>query len=33
MNRIEIWDPARWQQYSAEQETKFSELSERSSRV
>lgn len=28
MNRIEIWDPARWQQYSAEQETKFSELSE-----
>ncbi len=28
MNRIEIWDPARWQQYSTEQETKFSELSE-----
>ncbi len=28
INRIEIWDPARWQQYSAEQETKFSELSE-----
>jgi MraZ protein len=28
MNRIEIWDPARWQQYSVEQETKFSELSE-----
>ena len=28
MNRIEIWDPARWQQYSADQETKFSELSE-----
>ena len=28
MNRVEIWDPARWQQYSAEQETKFSELSE-----
>ena len=28
MNRIEIWDPSRWQQYSAEQETKFSELSE-----
>ena len=28
MNRIEIWDPARWQQYSAEQEPKFSELSE-----
>ena len=28
MNRLEIWDPARWQQYSAEQETKFSELSE-----
>ena len=28
MNRIEIWDPPRWQAYSAEQEEKFSELSE-----
>jgi MraZ protein len=28
MNRIEIWDPVRWQQYSTEQEEKFSELSE-----
>ncbi len=28
MNRIEIWDPASWQQYSEEQEQKFSELSD-----
>ncbi|KQY63983.1 MULTISPECIES: division/cell wall cluster transcriptional repressor MraZ [unclassified Nocardioides] len=28
MNRIEIWDPASWQEYSEEQEQKFSELSD-----
>jgi MraZ protein len=28
MNRIEIWDPASWQQYSEEQEQKFAELSD-----
>ena len=28
MNRVEIWDPPRWQTYSAEQEEKFSDLSE-----
>jgi MraZ protein len=28
MNRIEIWDPASWRQYSEEQEQVFSELSD-----
>lgn len=28
MNRIEIWDPESWQQYTEEQEQKFSELSD-----
>ncbi len=28
MNRVEIWDPASWQSYLAEQEQKFSDLSE-----
>ena len=28
MNRIEIWDPVSWQQYSEEQEQKFSDLSD-----
>jgi MraZ protein len=28
MNRVEIWDPARWQEYSAAGESAFSELSE-----
>jgi len=28
MNRVEIWDPASWVEYSAEQEQKFSELSD-----
>ena len=28
MNRIEIWDPASWLQYSEEQEQKFAELSD-----
>ena len=28
MNRIEIWDPASWQQYSEEQEQVFSSLSD-----
>lgn len=28
MNRIEIWDPTAWSTYSAEQEQKFSDLSE-----
>lgn len=28
MNRIEIWDPTSWQNYSEEQEQKFSELSD-----
>ncbi|MBE7323235.1 division/cell wall cluster transcriptional repressor MraZ [Nocardioides sp. Y6] len=28
MNRIEIWDPASWQQYSEEQEQVFSDLSD-----
>ena len=28
MNRVEIWDPARWEEYSAAGETAFSELSE-----
>jgi MraZ protein len=28
MNRIEIWDPTSWQEYSEEQEQKFSELSD-----
>ncbi len=28
MNRIEIWDPASWQQYSEEQEQEFSNLSD-----
>jgi MraZ protein len=28
MNRIEIWDPESWQQYSEEQEQKFAELSD-----
>ena len=28
MNRVEIWDPARWQEYSAAGEPAFSELSE-----
>ncbi|HEY9563091.1 MAG TPA: division/cell wall cluster transcriptional repressor MraZ [Nocardioides sp.] len=28
MNRIEIWDPASWQDYSEEQEQKFSDLSD-----
>ena len=27
-DRIEIWDPQRWESYSAEQEEKFSDLSE-----
>jgi len=28
MNRIEIWDPTAWSTYSAEQEQKFSDLSD-----
>lgn len=28
MNRVEIWDPTSWQEYSEEQEQKFSELSD-----
>lgn len=28
MNRIEIWDPTAWQNYSAEQEDKFAEISD-----
>lgn len=28
MNRVEIWDPERWDEYSAEGETAFAELSE-----
>lgn len=28
MNRVEVWDPAAWQEYSAEQEQKFAELSD-----
>jgi MraZ protein len=28
MDRIEIWDPAAWQQYSEEQEQRFAELSD-----
>ncbi len=28
MNRIEIWDPTAWSEYSQEQEQKFSELSD-----
>ncbi|NYG57981.1 MraZ protein [Nocardioides daedukensis] len=28
MNRIEIWDPTSWQEYSEEQEQKFSDLSD-----
>ena len=28
MNRVEIWDPARWEQYAAEGEAAFAELSE-----
>ena len=28
MNRVEIWDVARWQEYSAAGESAFSELSE-----
>lgn len=28
MNRVEIWDPTSWQEYSEEQEQKFAELSD-----
>ena len=28
MNRVEIWDPARWEQYAADGEAAFAELSE-----
>jgi MraZ protein len=28
MNRVEVWDPAAWQEYSAEQEQRFAELSD-----
>lgn len=28
MNRVEVWDPAAWEQYSVEQEQRFSELSD-----
>jgi MraZ protein len=28
MNRVEIWDPTAWEEYTAEEEQKFSEISE-----
>ena len=28
MDRIEIWDPARWREYSAGAQAKFAELDE-----